>query len=271
MSGPGALLRSAVRLSVGLMAAVALAGAATHAGPMLVIADPVVIPATVAELPLTPAERTGLTGADAVARREAAAVASGQAELYVGAHASRDRLITPRAAEARVIHLAVAAVWRDDDPAGSALVLAGADGLLTPPKIEALELHPDLVTLSRTPARPASEAAALAVPRAFLAAGARAVIAPRNPVDGPAAAAVMEALYAALRQGRTIEAALASADPRHDFVLLGAGDTTVPSLLGARTAVQTRFSGFRMAIGTVALMALLTLLLMRLGRNWGRA
>lgn len=235
--------------------------AADPAGPMLVLADPVVIPATVAELPIPEAERAVITGSDPAARREAALVASGQAELYVGAHASHDRLTTPRAREARVIHFAVPAFWNSDEPSRSALVLAGVDGLLTPDRIAALGLSPELVTISRTPPRAASEEASRAVAQAFLSAGARTVVAPRAPVEGAAAAAIMERFYAGLRRGQSIDAALAAADPRGQFLVLGAGASTVPSLVGARTAVQTRMDGLRVALGTLAAIAVTILAL----------
>lgn len=206
-------------------------------GPVTAFADP---PA--AGLPKLPA-----------AREEARLAAAGGGTVHAGRAATVERFAAAAAAGG-VLHVAAHAVVEPDRPERSGVRLADPDGLLTAGAIEALTVPADLVVLSacRTAQGTALGAeGALGLPRAFLGAGARAVVATRWDVADRRAAAAMAVFYERLRAGRAADEALrdarralaASRAPLRDrtaFTLYGLGDEPVPSLSRGRIGAPAK-------------------------------
>ncbi|MEM9556014.1 MAG: CHAT domain-containing protein [Acidobacteriota bacterium] len=137
---------------------------------------------------------------------EALSAAFPGARAWVGDEATeaRFRRAAPRH---RILHLAAHGLIDDAWPASSGIVLAagdGEDGLLTVAEVLALDLDADLVVLSacRSGRGPLSRVEGpLGLGRAFLAAGAGAVVVSSWDVDDGATAALMAAFYRALAAG----------------------------------------------------------------------
>ncbi len=153
------------------------------------------------------------------ARREARSIArtfGGASRLRLGEEASetmlRTDLASPEATYA-IVHFATHAVVDVADPARSAILLASdatTDGLLTPAEIATLDLSGRLVVLSacRTAAGEAiGGEGPLSLARAFLRAGAAAVVASRWPLRDDEAAKFFDAFHRAGGQGATVAAA----------------------------------------------------------------
>ncbi|MCU0814075.1 MAG: CHAT domain-containing protein [Burkholderiaceae bacterium] len=157
---------------------------------------------------------------------EVAAVAAafgGRADIRVDGEATHVAL-EERAGDADVLHLACHGRFRADNPAFSLLQLG--DGPLTLHDAAQLRLRAGLVTLSACEtgaSRVAAGDEVLGLVRAFLLAGAGAVLATQWPVDDAATAALVGDFYAGLANGaapaaalRQVQAAAAEAG-RHPF------------------------------------------------------
>ncbi len=118
-----------------------------------------------------------------------------------------------------VLHFALHAFADPEFPARAALVLlsdaaAGGDGLLQPHEISGLALNASLVVLSAcdTAVGPTiGQEGVQNLARAFLLAGARAVITTLWAVNDTVSLELMRAFYAQLAEGQTVAAALAEA------------------------------------------------------------
>jgi CHAT domain-containing protein/tetratricopeptide (TPR) repeat protein len=179
----------------------------------LVVADPGPLPESApgARLPR-------LDGARAEAR-SIASLFTGGADLLVGGRAS-EAAVRARLPGARVAHFATHALVRSDDPLGSHLVLAAAsdgdrahDGRLTASEVAGLSLQADLVVLGACrSARGAISSDGIAgLTRAFMAAGAPAVVATLWDVPDEATRRLMTRFYAAYVAGETPDRALRAA------------------------------------------------------------
>lgn len=116
--------------------------------------------------------------------------------------------------ELRRLHFAGHAVYRPDDPLGSELRLGADDALTARQIIAGLELDADLVTLSACTSglsHVVSGDELLGLQRAFLYAGARAVLCTLWEATDIAAMLVMERFYGALNRGVPAAAALRDA------------------------------------------------------------
>jgi len=116
----------------------------------------------------------------------------------------------------RFRHFACHALHDPRSPAESALLLgmgAGQDGRLSAPEIAALELPAGLTMLSacETALGRGGEEAGAGLPRAFMAAGSRAVVASLWKVDDLATAVLVKHLYRALAAGDAADVALQKA------------------------------------------------------------
>lgn len=204
-------------IAPGLRLAMTRSGAPATGAPLVVAAD-------AGELAAVHAETEALVRAFPGAR------------VLAGADATADRFAA-LAPEASWIHFAGHGGWRADEPHASGLRLA--DRWLLAGEIAALPLGARFVTLSachtaRALVRPGEEWFGLA--RAFLLAGAGSVVAAQWDVEDEVTASLMGSLYAELREGRALPAALAAAQAeravagRHPyewagFVVLGGPGT----------------------------------------------
>jgi CHAT domain-containing protein len=164
------------------------------------------------------------------ARGEARVVArsvGGDSRVLVGAEASEGALKTSDPQHYRVLHFAAHAVVDDSRPERSAVLLArgpdGEDGLLEVSEIAAMNLEDQIVILSAC--RGASGLRVegegiLGLARAFLAAGARTVLANRWPYRDDHAAALTAAIAREIGRGKSIGDALTLA--RRAQVVAGA-------------------------------------------------
>jgi CHAT domain-containing protein len=151
----------------------------------------------------------------------------GRSLLRVGEQATERFLKTADLRAYGVLHLAAHAVVDDDTPERSAIVLApGApeeDGLLQAREIVGLDLSGLIVVLSACRSSSGEVVAGegpLSLARAFLQAGARAVVGNLWEVRDDEAEGTMTAFYRGLGQGQSVAAALAAA--RRERILSGA-------------------------------------------------
>jgi len=180
------------------------------------------------------------------ARLEARAVAAPGARVWIGADATRARLVDPERARDAVMHLATHS-WIDPrDPDAAGLALAGEQGLVTARDVGTLTLPADLVVLSSCASAAGVEVmgeGAFGLPRAFLLAGTRSVVSTRWSVRDAVARRGMELFYAGLRAGLPRDEAMhrmraqmvREKYPIRDraaFTLLGVGHEPVRSLRG---------------------------------------
>jgi CHAT domain-containing protein/tetratricopeptide (TPR) repeat protein len=142
--------------------------------------------------------------------------------LLKGSGATEAALKRLSLAEYQTLHFATHAILDSDHPSRSAMVLApgsdNEDGLLQPREIYDLELSADLVVLSacRTASGRVSNAEGMdSLARAFMYAGARAVVGTLWDVDDRATARVMERYYAELADDASGGAALRAAQLRN--------------------------------------------------------
>jgi CHAT domain-containing protein/tetratricopeptide (TPR) repeat protein len=175
---------------------------------------------------------------------------SGDGRVLIGEQASERFLKTARLRSYALLHLAAHAVVDDDNPERSAIVLApGAreeDGLLQSREIVGLDLSGLVIVLSACRSSSGQVVAGegpLSLARAFLQAGARAVVGNLWEVRDDDAEALMATFYRELAQGRSVASALAAARRERrragapaaawaGTVVLGDGDAT----LGPATA-----------------------------------
>jgi CHAT domain-containing protein len=151
----------------------------------------------------------------------------GGGRLLIGRAATERFLKTADLQGFGVLHLAAHAVVDDDHPSRSAIVLApggpGEDGLLQSREIVGLDLSGLVVVLSAcrsTGGAVLPGEGPLSLARAFLQAGARAVVGNLWEVRDDEAELLMAAFYRRLGEGATVGAALAAA--RRERALAGA-------------------------------------------------
>lgn len=141
--------------------------------------------------------------------------------LALGYEANRESVLNGLIGHHRVVHFATHGVIDVRHPEMSGLVLSmynrqgkPQDGYLRLGDIYKLKLSADLVVLSSCESALGKELESegiIGLPRGFLNAGARSVIASLWKVDDDATAALMQRLYARIRQGQTVSAALRGA------------------------------------------------------------
>jgi CHAT domain-containing protein/tetratricopeptide (TPR) repeat protein len=204
------------------------------------------------------------------ARQEVHAVArvwSGDASVRVGDDASESALKQTSLDQYGVLHFATHAVVDRDHPARSAVVLAPGsedeDGLLQAREIAGLHLQGQLVVLSACSGAAGQRIrgeGVLSLSRAFLHAGARAVVASRWPLADEDALPVFERFYAHLEDGRSVSVALANA--QRELWEAGAPPASWAGLLvvgdGNAVLVPARVNRWRgwVAAGGASLLAL---------------
>lgn len=140
-----------------------------------------------------------LPGAEQEARTIAGLFPEGRCTLLLGAEADRARVET-QAAEHGILHLATHGIAYAEDPLASFVALAepeDGDGLLTAREVMSISLPADLVTLSacQTGLGKVAGEGMIGLSRAFLVAGARAVLVSQWSVSDEATAALMSAFY----------------------------------------------------------------------------
>lgn len=180
------------------------------------------------------------------ARRALRSVA-GAGRLVTGDQATERFLKTTDLRPYAVLHLAAHAVVDEENPERSAIVLAPGeneeDGLLQSREIVGLDLSGLVVVLSACRSSSGEVLrgeGALSLARAFLQAGARAVVGNLWEVRDDEAEALMAAFYRHLGQGRSVGAALAAARRERaragaptaawaGTVVLGDGDAVLPT------------------------------------------
>ena len=233
--------RAAVAYLPGATALAALGKRPVGGGRMVVFADPSVVEAAGSSGSWRSAARVPLPEA----RREADAVATRDADVWIGSEATAARLASCGAAP--VIHFATHATIDESSSASTGLVLAGEDGLLGPDDIALVSLTADLVTLSGCSTASGFTflgEGTFGVARAFLLAGTRSVVTSAWDVEDGAARRFMELFYDHLREGQPRADALRLAQlamrsegfPLRDraaFLLTGIGHEPVASLAGA--------------------------------------
>lgn len=138
-----------------------------------------------------------------------------QSSILVGEHASESDLKHQNLSEFRVIHMAAHAFGDQVQPDRAGMVLyPGAkteDGLWQAREIRATKLRADLIVLSACGTgigRLVGEEGIMNLARAFLAAGARSVVASQWDIDDRSTATLMENYYQQLATGKTVQEAL---------------------------------------------------------------
>lgn len=222
-----------------------LSGRSATARGMTIFADPA-LPPSIARAGDGNAQARGFhLAALPHARDEARSIAIRGARILLGEDATARALReSPLGA---VLHFATHAlvdVFRSDR---SGLVLAGDDGLISAPDVEALTMSPDLVTLSGCRTNGGYQLTGegtVGLTRAFLVAGSRSVVTSLWEVRDDAARRFMDVFYRELRSGaprdvalqRTREVLRQEGYPLRDraaFVITGVGHEAVPALAGA--------------------------------------
>jgi CHAT domain-containing protein len=161
-------------------------------------------------------EFTDLPASTAELRAASSAVGRTAAKVLTGQKATESAFKAADLSRYRIIHLAVHSVADPAFPDRAAVVLlndpaAGEDGLLHPPEIAHLDLNAELVILSacETAVGPLQGQEGVSnLSRAFLAAGARAVISTLWQVDDNASLFLMRRFYAHIAAKRPAEEAL---------------------------------------------------------------
>jgi CHAT domain-containing protein len=209
------------------------------------------------------------------ARAEAAGVAGRSGTVWLGTEATEEQARSRRAREASVLHFATHAVVTPLAPDRSSLLLAASsdspeDGMLTAAEVRTLALEADLVTLSACATSvglPVVGEGSYGLPRAFLVAGARSVVASSWKVEDRAASLFMKHFYDALRRGhprdvslqrarRAMERAGLPLRDRAAFVLLGIGHEPVAGLArGATGATWIAFLGAAVVAAVIGMAA----------------
>ncbi len=217
----------------------ALEGRRTPGDGLLALADPAVQARDASLAALDEGMRGRIARSLPAARREAQQLKRRGATALLGRQATLERLRS--APRPSVLHFATHALEHPRLAPRGGLVLAGDPPLLTAAAVESLAVSADLVSLSacRTMGSVAYAGEGFGLARAFLAAGARTVVATRWEVADRAAARMMESFYEGLRAGLARDEALARAGraieregfpprDRWGFLLLGVGDAPSP-------------------------------------------
>jgi CHAT domain-containing protein/tetratricopeptide (TPR) repeat protein len=167
---------------------------------------------------------------------EAARRLAGDGDTYAGPSAIEGVLKAPAAADYRIVHLAAHAIADEAVPRRSAVLLTPGqsdDGLLRVSEIANLSLGADLVVLAACRShvgRLVRGEGLLSLGRAFLHAGARAVLATSWMVDDRETAWMMSELYRALGEGLAPDEALRHAQRR---AIAAGGRHAAPASWGA--------------------------------------
>jgi CHAT domain-containing protein len=246
----------------------------TATRPLLALALPAAPDAQAALFDLAPGALATLGHASAEARDAASALGASAADTHLGAAATEHVMKAPTAAQYRVVHLAAHAVVDEVMPRRSAVLLSPGDdddGVLRVSEIAHLSLDADLVVLAacRTNVgRMVRGEGLLSLSRAFLHAGARAVMATAWTVDDRETAWLMREFYRGLGDGlapdhalqhaqrRAIASGGSHASPAHwgAFVLIGDARTpVVPGVSGTATREVLLTAG---AAGTAVAIAI---------------
>ena len=184
---------------------------------LLVLADPSVAPVTSPSWAALASQRDGELGPLPGARDEGQWLAEqfrGSADLHIGAEAREHLLKSTDLARYGLLHFAAHAVADESEPDASAVVLApgeGDDGFLRPTEIEALRLDHAVVVLSAcqgASGQAVGGEGVFSLSRAFLKAGADAVIASLWPLRDDDALWFFRAFYRNLAGGTSLGAAL---------------------------------------------------------------
>lgn len=228
--------------------------------PMLALADPIVVPADEALVP------NPLRAASAVplpfARQEIERIAPRGAEIYLGAQAGRNELVSGIGRDPSVVHIATHGVIDAANPARSALLLAGSPPLVSAADIESLQVRAELVTLSGCRTLGGYSVlgeGVFGLARSFLLSGARSVVSSVWDVEDEASARFMERFYAGLREGlprdeslRAARRALAADGYSYrdwaGFVLTGLGHEPVTALAGTSLAADSSINRWMLVL-----------------------
>jgi tetratricopeptide (TPR) repeat protein len=167
--------------------------------------------------------------------RAVAALLGGESRALVGPAASEGVLKHTDLSRFGMLHFAAHAITDEEESDRSAIVLAGGegeDGLLDVRDIEKLDLGGKVVVLSAC--RSATGAnirgqGPLGLTRAFLDAGAKAVVATLWPLDDAQAAEMMPSLYWQLKEGRSVGEAVAAV--RREWQLRPGGEAVWANLV----------------------------------------
>jgi CHAT domain-containing protein len=196
-----------------------------------------------------------------------------ESTVFVGAAASESALKSADVSDYRVLHFATHALVDARLPSRSALVLAASaveDGLLQPSEIYGLTLDSELVVLSACRSAGGRTSAAegvLSLARAFMYAGARAVVGSQWDVDDRSSARLIEQFYDGLSRGKPAAAALRDAQlalagrtpyvtAAHWAGFVVSGDPRAGPALQAREAANGRRLAMTVAGTLLGLMAL---------------
>jgi CHAT domain-containing protein len=206
------------------------------AKPLLALAAPDGSEGQAALFDLAPDALAGLTHAADEAADASARLGAEPNDTHAGPGATESVLKSPAAADYRVVHLAAHSVVDEVMPRRSAVLLTAGeqdDGLLRVSEIANLSLGADLVVLAACRSnvgRLVRGEGLLSLSRAFLHAGARAVVATMWMVDDRETAWLMGEFYRALGAGVAPDAALQQAQRR---AIAAGGRHAAPANWGA--------------------------------------
>jgi len=189
-----------------------------EAGAGLVLADPLLPGAGLEALDSAlDAPLPALPGTRLEAQFFAERAGFSQIHMLSGETATEDQIKRPSATSTRLIHFGTHALINPDQPRHSAVLLAagdGEDGLLQAFEIESLDLTGTVAVLAACASATGQwldTEGVMGLARAFMIAGAPAVIATRWPVGDRAAAAYFTRMYRHLGRGHTLDQAMRQA------------------------------------------------------------
>lgn len=209
-------------------------GTATR--PLLAVAAPEAPDRQAALFDLAPGMLGALRFASVEVADAASTLGATSADAHVGAAATEQVLKAATAAQFRIVHLAAHAVVDEVMPRRSAVLLAAGgddDGVLRVSEIANLSLNADLVVLAACRSnvgRLVRGEGLLSLSRAFLHAGARAVMATAWTVDDRQTAWLMREFYRGIADGQAPDTALQRAQRR---ALASGGTHASPAYWGA--------------------------------------
>lgn len=210
------------------------------ARPLLALAAPDALDGQAALFDLAPGTLARLSYASAEAADAGAWLGAEAASTHTGPDATESVLKSPSAADYRILHLAAHAIVDEVMPRRSAVLLTPGDqddGLLRVSEIANLSLGADLVVLAACRSnvgRLVRGEGLLSLSRAFLHAGARAVVATAWMVDDRETAWLMREFYRALGEGLAPDTALQRAQQR---AIAAGGSHAAPAAWGAFLAI----------------------------------
>lgn len=220
---------------------------ANQATRALVLADPAFSPT---DLPALPQTETNQSRAAATppqvlpaAREEGRRVAArlgAETDLWLGAEAAKQRLVNLDPAKYGIIHFAAHAMIDVHRPEHAAVLLAGhadgGSGLLTAGEIETLDFSGKLIVLSTCSSADGATyrgEGVMSLARAFLRAGAAAVVATLLPVSDQGGVTLFNQFYRELNDGLSVAEAVralypkkANPDAWHSLTVFGNGNAT---------------------------------------------